>query len=85
MADVFRNEQPAEAVEQHPELAAAYAYVRATEAKAEADGLNEQQRAMVRARVVDNVATRIERGELPRVQMREAVDRKAEQSRDREK
>ena len=84
-AEVFRQEPPGQAVQQHPELSPAYGYMRAREAKAEADGLNEQQRAVVMARVRDNVAERIERGNVPSVQIREEKQLKTEQQRDPER
>jgi hypothetical protein len=70
-AEAFRQEPPEKAVQRHPELAPAYGFLRACEAKAEADGLNPQQRAIVMARVRDNAATRIERGYVPSVRIRE--------------
>lgn len=84
-AEVFRQEPPEKAVQQHPELAPAYGYMRAREARAEADGLNEQQRAIVMARVCQNVAERIERGDVPSVQIREERQVKVEQQRDPER
>ena len=85
VAEVFRQEPPEKAVQQYPELAPAYGYVRAREAKAEADGLSEQQRATVMARVRETVAERIERGDVPSVQIREERQVKAEQQRDPER
>lgn len=85
VADAFRNEKPARAIALHPELAGAYAYVRATEAKAEADGLSAHQRAVVRARVLENVATRLEQGDMPRVQLRDAAQATAERQHDRDR
>lgn len=84
-AEVFKQETPAKAVQQHPELAPAYAYMRATEAKAEEDGLNAEQRGIVMARVRENVAARIEQGDIPRVQIREERQINAEQQRDPER
>jgi len=84
-AEVFKQEPPAKAVQQHPELAPAYAYMRATEAKAEADGLNSEQRGIVMARVRENIAARIEQGDIPRVQIREERQINAEQQRDPER
>lgn len=84
-AEVFKQEPPAKAVQQNPELAPAYAYMRATEAKAEADGLNAEQRGIVMARVRENVAARIEQGDIPRVQIREERQINAEQQRDPER
>lgn len=84
-AEVFRQERPEKALQQHPELAPAYAYMRATEAKAEADGLNAEQRGTVMARVRENVAARIEQGDIPKVQVREEKQATAEQQRDPER
>lgn len=84
-AEVFRQERPEKALQQHPELAPAYAYMRATEAKVEADGLNAEQRGTVMARVRENVAARIEQGDIPRVQVREEKQATAEQQRDPER
>jgi hypothetical protein len=80
-AEVFRQGPPEKAMQQHPELAPAYGYLRAREAKAEADGLSEQQRAIVMARVRETVAGRIERGDMPGVQIREERQAKAGQQR----
>jgi len=71
MAESFAKEPPAEAVKKYPELAGAYATVAALEKKAEADGLDERQRAMVSARVRELVANSIERGEIPNTKIRE--------------
>ena len=84
-AEVFRQEPPAQAVQQHPELAPAYGYLRAREAKAEVDGLTEQQRAVVMARVRDKVAECIERGDIPGVQIRETREIKADRLREPER
>ncbi|NKC11793.1 MAG: hypothetical protein GKR94_06285 [Gammaproteobacteria bacterium] len=84
-AEVFRQEPPEKAEQQHPELVPAYGYIRAREAKAEADGLSEQQCAIVMARVRETVAERIERGDVPSVQIREERQVKAEQQRDPER
>lgn len=85
VSEVFRQEPPATAVQQHPELAPAYGYLRAREAKAEADGLNEQQRAVVMGKVRENVAERIERGDVPSVQIQEDRQLKVEQQRSPER
>jgi len=84
-AQTFRRETPEKALQQHPELAPAYGFVRACEAKVEADGLNEAQRTVVMARVRENVAQRIERGDVPSVQIREEQEAKAERQRDHER
>jgi len=80
-AEVFRQESPEKSVRQFPELASAYGYVRACEVKAEADGLNEEQRTIVMDHVRENVARRIECGDVPSVQVREERQVKAEQQR----
>ena len=54
---------------QHPELAPAYGAIQAIEAKAKAEGLDPQQRALVMARVHENAARSIERGHVPDVQV----------------
>jgi len=74
MAGSFAKDSPVEAVKKHPELAGAAAAVAAMDKKAEADGLNEQQRAIVMARVRQNVVNSIERGELPEVKVKEQVE-----------
>jgi len=84
-AEVFRQEPPEKAVQQHPELAPAYDYVCGLEAKAEADGLSEQQRAITMARVRETVAERIERGDVPSGQIREKHQVKAKPQRDLER
>ncbi|MDR2031385.1 MAG: zeta toxin family protein [Azoarcus sp.] len=83
IAEVFRQESPERAVRQYPELAAAYGLVRACAAKAEADGLDERQRAIVVARVRENAAERIERGDVPGVQICE--ERQVGQQKDLER
>ena len=70
MAKSFANDTPVEAVTKYPELAGAYATVAALEKKAEADGLDERQRAIVSARVRELVANSIERGEIPNTKIR---------------
>lgn len=69
-AEVFRQGSPERAMQQHPELAAAYGGMAAIEAKAKAEGLDEQQRAVVMARVHENVAASIERGDAANLQVR---------------
>ena len=74
MAESFANDSPVEAVKKHSELAGSAAAVAAMDKKAEADGLNERQRAIVMARVRQNVVNSIERGELPEVKVKEQVE-----------
>ena len=83
MAESFAKEPPTEAVKKYPELAGAYATVAAIDKKAEADGLDERQRAVVNAKVRELVTNSIERGEIPNTKLRE--DREVTQSRSNER
>jgi hypothetical protein len=83
MAKSFANDTPVEAVTKYPELAGAYATVAALDKKAEADGLDERQRAMVSARVRELVANSIERGEIPNTKIREEKEVTKTRSTDR--
>lgn len=85
VAEVFRQEAPDKAVKLHPELASAYGLVRASELKAAGDGLNQEQRAVVMARVRDNVAERIAAGDIPSVQIREEKEIKSTRDLGRER
>lgn len=78
MAESFAKDSPEEAAKKHPELAGAAAAVASMEKKAEADGLNAQQRAIVMARVRQNVVNSIERGHIPEVKVKEEVEVKRE-------
>lgn len=83
-ANAFANETPADAVKLHPELAGAAAVLAATAKQAEADGLNPAQRAIVSARVRQNVVNSIERGELPAVKIKDEVEVKQDRKEERE-
>lgn len=74
MAEAFANESPVEAVKKHPELAGAAAAVALMDKKAEADGLTPAQRAVVTARVRQNVVNSIERGDIPEVMVKEEIE-----------
>lgn len=78
MAETFSKESAAEAVKKHPELAGAAAAVAAMDKKAEADGLTPAQRAIVSARVRENVVNSIERGNIPEVKIKEEIEVKRE-------
>jgi hypothetical protein len=80
----FEN-NPSTAVKKYPELAGAVAVVVAMEKKAEANGINEQQRAIVMARVRQNVVNNIERGDIPGLRIREEKQIKTEQQHDLER
>ena len=68
-ANAFRNQSPEEVVKAHPELAGAYATVAALDKKAEVDGLDQKQRAIVSALVREFVASNIERGKIPNTKL----------------
>jgi hypothetical protein len=70
-AEVFRQEPPATAVQQHPSLAPAYGVLAAVDKQTEADGLTTAQRAQVADRTRENIAASIERGETPQIRIRE--------------
>lgn len=73
-AESFANETPAEAVKKYPELAGTVAAVAAMDAKARADNLDPAQRAIVAARVRQNVVNSIERGDIPAIKIKEEVE-----------
>lgn len=84
MAESFAKDSPEEAVKKHPELAGAAAAVAAMGKKAEADGLTEQQRAIVMARVRQNVVNSIERGNIPEVKVKEEIELKRDAKEEKE-
>ena len=84
MAEAFANESPVEAVKKHPELAGAAAAVAVMDKKAEADGLTPAQRAVVTARVRQNVVNSIERGDIPEVMVKEEIEVKRDAKEERE-
>lgn len=84
LAETFANQPATDAVKAYPELAGAVAAVAAMEKKAEADGLNPQQRAVVSARIHQNVVNSIERGDIPKVKIKEDIEVKREPKEERE-
>ena len=84
VAETFANQSAMDAVKTYPELAGAVAAVAAMEKKAEADGLNPQQRAVVSARIHQNVVNSIERGDIPKVKIKEDIEIKREPKEERE-
>lgn len=82
-AEVFKQKPAAEAMKTHPELAGAYEAMAAVDKKAEADGLTEQQRAVIEARVRQNAANSIERGDIPEGRIKEEIEVKQEKPLDR--
>jgi hypothetical protein len=83
-AEAFANQTATDAVKTYPELAGAVAAVAAMEKKAEADGLNPQQRAVVSARIHQNVVNSIERGDIPKVKIKVDIEIKREPKEERE-
>ena len=75
MAESFAKEPPSEAVKKYPELAGAYATVAAIDKKAEADGLDANQRAVVNAKVREQITNSIESGNIPKTKIREEIAR----------
>jgi hypothetical protein len=74
-AETFKRELVPEAgTRVHPELAGSYAAAAAIERKAEADGLTPQARAIVAARVRQNIVNSIEHGVLPSVSKIETIE-----------
>ena len=71
MAESFAKEHPSEALKKYPELAGAYATVAAIDKKAEADGLDERQRAVVGEKARKLITDRIERDDIPNIKIRE--------------
>lgn len=84
MAETFKKESPETGTAKHPELAGAYAAATAIDKQAEAHGLNPAQRAVVSARVRDNIVNSIERGDVPQVKRREQVEQQSEVKEERE-
>lgn len=74
MAESFAKDSPADAVKKYPELAGAAAALAVIDKKIAADGLTPTQRAVVAARVHQNVVNSIERGDIPEVRLRQEVE-----------
>lgn len=75
MAESFAKEPHSEALKKYPELAGAYATVAAIEKKAEADGLDANQRSIITSKVREQITNNIERGEIPSTKIREETAR----------
>jgi|SRR5665647_3088839 len=73
-AKIFASETPENAVERYPELAGAVALAAAFDKKAEADGLSPEQRAIGAERTRQNIANRIERGDIPEIKIKAEVE-----------
>jgi len=84
LAKIYAESTQADALRSRPELAGAYAIEAAIDKKAEADGLTPQQRAVVGARVRQNIVNSIEKGKMPEVKIKEEVKQEREQTPERE-
>jgi hypothetical protein len=73
-ANTFATGSMPEAVKKYPELIGAVAVIAAIDKKAEADGLTLDQRAVVSARVRQNIVNSIERGNIPEMKIREKIE-----------
>jgi hypothetical protein len=83
-AQAFAQKPAAEALKAHPELAGSYAAVSSMEKQTDADNLTPQQKAVVMARVKQNIVNSIERGDIPEVKVREETEVKRERKEERE-
>lgn len=75
MRDAFNTAPERDALERFPTLAGAYAAVIAIDKKAQTDGLTWAQRAIVTARVRQNILDSLARGQVPDVQLRPGRER----------
>ena len=82
-ADSFASEAKEVALKKHPELAGAYAAVAAVDKKASADGFNEPQRAVIEARVRENISGSIGNGRVLEVNIKDAPQQHTERERTR--
>ena len=82
LAEAFASNSPVDAVKQHPELAGAAAIAVALDKKAEADGLTPEQRHIVAARVKENIVNSIERGNIPKMNIKDEHQISLNQERD---
>ena len=74
-AAVFEHVPGQEAIKAYPELAPAYAALRAVEAKAEVDGLTKAQRDEVVSKARGYLVQQLDRGDVPSVDIREEKHR----------
>ena len=71
LASSFTRDSSDMASKKYPELAGAYSAMAAIDKQAEFDGLTPRQRAVVAARVQQNIVNSIERGRIPEVVVKE--------------
>lgn len=74
MAKAFASQTPEEATKSFPALASAAAVLKIVEKKAEADGLNAEQRVIVTTRARENIASKINQGNMPKVNVSEKIE-----------
>lgn len=83
-ADAIRsNADAVEIVKKHPELAGAIAALRAIELQVEKEALTTAQRGLVMQRVRENLAASLEKGNLPKVEIKEEKQVEGREERDR--
>lgn len=84
IAKAFAAQTPEEATRTYPELASAAAVLKIVDKKAEADGLDAEQRAIVAARAHENIVNKIERGNIPKINISEKIEVKRDRVRERD-
>lgn len=77
-AQAFAAQPPEQAVVTHPELASMLGIAMAIDKRAEADGYTPAARAIIEARVKQNLTNSIERGDIKGVKLSEVLDVKPE-------
>lgn len=75
-AHAFTTLPPAQAVQQHPDLAGAFGAATKLGLQAKADGFSPAALAIIAARQQENIGKAIARGELPKAELREKVEAK---------
>ncbi len=84
MAESFAQDSDVDAVKKYSALAGAVVALAAMNRKAEADGLDPAQRAIVSARLRRNVVNSIERGAIPDVRLKQEIDPKRAPAKEQE-
>jgi len=82
LAETFTKKSAADAVQEYPELMGAVATVVAIDKQIEQDKLTAKQREIAKTRVRENIGAAIERGELPKMNIKD-VQAKRETEEDR--
>jgi len=84
LAEAFRDGQPEEVVKKHPELAGAYTAMAAMEKQVDSENFSAEHRDVVVRRIRQNMVNSIERGDVPKVNIRESVVNDNERQAERE-